>query len=852
MNFFRVAPLIPVFLVATLTLTGCKTNEERAAAYFQSAQTYVQSGDFSRAGVEFRNAIRLAPGDAKVRIGFAEMLESEGNLAGAYQQYASLIEHDPKNFAAISAAARLAAELTDWKTADEQARAGLALKPDDVQLKAVEVAVNYANAVLSRDDAARTKAANTARELIKTLPRNLMLWRVSINDEMRSQRYDAALSEVDTALKFAPKNRTFYAMRLAILGALKDGPAIEAQLKQMVTLFPDDNAAQQTLLRWYVSQGKIQQAEDYLRTLAAAAKPDQRAKADLALVSFILQYRGHDAALTELDRVIASGDVPATPVQAAADDAKADKTDAGTDLTLESFRALKATILFQKGQKDKGLKMMEAIVKNAPPTDETRRIEVTLANMRFLAGDSVGARALVEKVLSEDKGQTEALKLKAGWLIDSGDTDEAISLLRTAVEANPNDTKAMTLMARAYERGGKPDLAGDMLGQAVEASNSAPEESLRYARFLAQQGKAIAAETVLIDALRLSPDNLQLLIPLGQVYVEMKDWPRAQGVTRRLNEIGSPEAKAAAQGLTPAILAGRQNMGAAIAYLEGVIKDGKGGIEAQVTVIRSLLAEGKVLQAKETADKLLAEKPDDPGRRFIVASVQAATGDMKGAEENYRKLVAADPTRDRVWVALIQLQRVSGQIEASNATLTEALKADPASAALRGVKAADDEAAGRIDAALAIYQKLYDENPNSVLNANNLASMLSAYRADDPKLLENAQRIARRLAGTKVPAFADTYGWIAYQRGNPQEALTYLELAAQGMPRSAMVQYHLAETYKALDQSGKATAQFEKMLAMVKPDDTRPFVEAARKTLAALKTSGDGAAAAEPASGSGN
>lgn len=860
MTFSRASFLIPVLVGAMFALGGCKTNEERAAEYLQSAQNYVQSGDFARAGVEFRNAIRLAPGDARVRLGFAEMLETEGNLPGAYQQYASLIEHDPKNITAITAAARLAAELTDWKTADQQARAGLALKPDDPQLKAVEVGVSYAKAVAARDDAARAKAATAARDLIKQLPRNLMLWRVVINDEMRSQRYDAALGEVDTALKIAPKSRTFLAQRLAILGALHDGPAIEAQLKQMVGMFPDDDAVQQTLLRWYVSQGKIAEAEEYLKGLAAKARPAQRAKADMNLVGFILQYRGHDAALKELDRVIASGEVPVAPAPAmtedgaedGADGAKKDPADASTDLTLESFRALKATILFQKGERERGLKMMDAIVKTAPATDETRRIEVTLANMRYMAGDSVGARALVEKVLSEDKGQTEALKLKAGWLIDTGDTDEAISLLRTALEANPNDASAMTLMARAYERSGKPDLVADMLGQAVEASNSAPEESLRYARFLAQQGKEISAETVLIDALRLSPDNLQLLVPLGQIYIETKDWPRAEGVTRRLNEIGSPEARAAARKLTPAILAGRQNLGAAISYLEGLIKDGQGGTDAQIAVIRSFLAEGKVLQAKEAADKLLAEKPDDPARLFVMASVLAATGDVKGAEEGYRKLVAADPTRDRVWVALIQLQRVSGQGAASDATLTQALAAMPDSPALLGLKAADEERAGRIDAAIAIYRKLYDKNPNSVLNANNLASMLSDHRANDPKSLEEAQRIARRLAGTKVPAFADTYGWIAYQRGNPHEARGYLELAAGGLPQNPIVQYHLAEAYKALDEREKARAQFKKVVAMVGPDDTRPFAEAARKALADLKPAGDGDDAVLPADGSGN
>ena len=39
-------------------------------------------------------------------------------------------------------------------------------------------------------------------------------------------------------------------------------------------------------------------------------------------------------------------------------------------------------------------------------------------------------------------------------------------------------------------------------------------------------------ESVLIDALRMSPRNIDLLTELATLYVQMEDWPRAEQVER--------------------------------------------------------------------------------------------------------------------------------------------------------------------------------------------------------------------------------------------------------------------------------------------------------------------------------
>jgi tetratricopeptide (TPR) repeat protein len=106
--------------------------------------------------------------------------------------------------------------------------------------------------------------------------------------------------------------------------------------------------------------------------------------------------------------------------------------------------------------------------------------------------------------------------------------------------------------------------------------------------------------------------------------------------------------------------------------------------------------------------------------------------------------------------------------------------------------------------------------PNQPVVANNLASLISTYR-DDEASLERAYTIARRLRGTDVAPFQDTYGWIAYRKGEYQEALEHLEPAAAVLGDDPLVQYHLGMTYLALGQQDAALDQLRRAVDLAGP-----------------------------------
>ena len=115
--------------------------------------------------------------------------------------------------------------------------------------------------------------------------------------------------------------------------------------------------------------------------------------------------------------------------------------------------------------------------------------------------------------------------------------------------------------------------------------------------------------------------------------------------------------------------------------------------------------------------------------------------------------------------------------------------------------------------------------------ANNLASLLTA-QGSDAATLARANAIARRLRGTDVPEFQDTYGWIAFLRGDAAAARDILAPAAAALPGNAQVQFHLGEVERALGDRDAAAAAYTAALAAAEAGSPLPQAATVRARLA--------------------
>lgn len=807
----RLALWLAVILTSVF-LTACDSAEERAQKHFEKGLALLDEGDVDRALVEFRNVFKLNGTHKEARLAYARVQEDRGNTQDAYGQYLRLVEQYPENLDGRRALARLAANLNNWEEVERHLAVAEELASDDSLVLSIRAGLDYRNALRDNEPETAELAVKVAENLLQNSSDLPVARRVVIDDLVRRQDWVGALAVIDAGLE-SSEDRALYMLRLGVLERLGRNEDIIAQLKDMAERFPDDGA-HRVLVGRYIAASRLDEAEAYLRSRAVLDE-EKGPEAQLELIAFLAQHVGREAAIEEIDRILAE-----------------------TSGNQALYRSVRAGLDFEGGDREAAILEMENILESAEPSEETDRIKVALAQMLIRTGNSVGARARIEEVLEHDPSQVAALKLKAAWLIEDDQPGDALIELRTALDQAPRDPGIMTTMAMAHERAGNRDLMGEMLALAVEASGSAPEETLRYAQFLLQDAKLLSAEDILQDALRLQNTNPLLLSALGNLYVRMEDWPRTQHVIETLQRLDTEQGRAIANELTARKLAGENRAQELETFLSG-LAEGSSGLQAAASIIRLRLAQGDIQGALEYAEELLRKDPDNLTLRFIRAGTLIAGGQQEEAVTIFEDILSKNPQAEQVWLALYRVYRSQGELAKASQVLADAQAALPDSINLKWVEAGEAESRGDMESAIAIYEALYVTNSTSLVIANNLASLISTYHEDDASL-QRAYNIARRLRGTTVPAFQDTYGWIAYRLGNHEEALGYLELAAKGLTTDPTTQYHLAETYASLGRDADALEQYSKVMELAGDRLPRlPFMERVEVEIGRLSQSKD-------------
>jgi predicted Zn-dependent protease len=804
----RRPPILALAIVSAIALSACDTAEERAEEHYERAMALLEEGDVDRAMVEFRNVFRLDGNHHEARAEYAGLLVEQGRLDEAFGQYLRLVEQDWQNVGGHRRLAELALSIEDFESARTHVDAAYDIDPSDPAVRGLKAAVDYR-------EGDREPAVEMARGVLAEEPGNLAARTVLIADRIAEGDNAAALTLVEEALRLAPDDEGLALAKLQILERMGDAAGVGAELAKLAGRFPENAGIRDALVRWHVADGDLDAAEKLLREASAAAPAE--AETQLRLVQFLGELRGPQAARAELERLIA----------AAADPAPYARALAGLD--------------YAEGRVEEAVKALEALIAGAEPSDERRDTQVALAQIRDARGEPAARDALVAAVLAEDAGHVEALKLDARGLIEADKPAEAINALRTALNQAPEDSEVLTLMAAAHEREGARELAGERLALAVEVSGRGAEESARYARFLIEEGTLGPAESVLVAALEREPENRELLRTLGEVHLARRDWARAGQVAALLRRQQDPAADAIGAELEAAALNGEGRHAETIALLERFAGAGGENAAAMAGVVETYLQAGNEAAARTYVDGILANEPENLAARTVQAGLVAFGGDLGAAADAYRAILADAPDYLPAHQALYGVLAAGGRAPEAEAALEAGLAATGGAPELLFAKAGLLEAKADFEGAIAIYEELYALDSAAPVIANNLASLIATHR-DDPESLERAFAVARRLKGTEVPAFQDTYGWILARRGDDAEALTYLEPAAKALPDDPLVQFHLGVVQLRLAQPDAARSSLERAVAAAGPGSSLPQIAEAERLLA-------GIAAGSPAGG---
>jgi tetratricopeptide (TPR) repeat protein len=329
---------------------------------------------------------------------------------------------------------------------------------------------------------------------------------------------------------------------------------------------------------------------------------------------------------------------------------------------------------------------------------------------------------------------------------------------QAAVQATqPTTTDALSqaylLFLQARDLEDRSDVPGAVAAyrRASELVPSSAEIHAELAGVYARDGQAEAALKEGAVALSLDADNRTASRVLGLLKAEMAERSR------------SPVGQASL-------------VAEAVKHLEVVRADRLTDPQLELTLGRLYVRGEQFVKAIEVLRLFLLDRPDYADGLVLLATAQEGTRAWKEAADNWSRLVRVQP------------RNVGYRARQGNALANS----------------------GDFDGAEEAFRAVIAAQPGNASALNYLGYMLAERGA---KLDEAVELITRALAIDRDnPSFLDSLGWAYVMQAKLESARDPLQRAAAALPKTSVIQDHLAELYFRLKQYPEAVAAWDKAL----------------------------------------
>ena len=146
-----------------------------------------------------------------------------------------------------------------------------------------------------------------------------------------------------------------------------------------------------------------------------------------------------------------------------------------------------------------------------------------------------------------------------------------------------------------------------------------------------------------------------------------------------------------------------------------------------------------------------------------------------------------------------------------------------------------EEQLGAPDAAIALYRRVLDVQPDHSIALNNIAYALAVSKNQPAEALPFAQRAVQKMPLDAAGTMLDTLGWIEHLLGNDVLAASALEQAVKLEPGRVDIRLHAAIVYGAMEKTDRAEAELKEALRLDPSVEGRDEVRELREAIAKLK-----------------
>jgi tetratricopeptide (TPR) repeat protein len=490
---------------------------------------------------------------------------------------------------------------------------------------------------------------------------------------------------------------------------------------------------------------------------------------------------------------------------------------------------------------DKALAVLTQGVKDHPDGVDLR---VALAQLYGARNDAANEEATLREVIKLKPGERVHRLRLAQFLALKGDDAAAESALREGVSVIPKDRDLQNALVRFLfvKRGAA--AAEAELNKMIAASPDDHFASFTLAQLYAENGEPGKAEAIYQRIIAKEGTRAPALDARNRLAAAAA----ARGDTASAKKLVAEILDASPHDADALVLRGNMELASgdpkdAIVDLRAVLRDQPSAPGILRVLARAHLRNGEPALAEETLRRAMDANPGDVGVRLDLASFLAQDGKPEQAEAIVQALAKDRPADSDIQEALFRVSVGANDFATARAAADAILAANPKSAVGQYFLGLIAEHAGKVEEALADYQKALERQPAAAEPLEAIVRLLVAKKREGEALrrldaqasrnpsdalaeslkgevLLNAKRFADAGAAFREAIRRAPKWWVAYRnlafvslaQGDRAAGLAVLEDAIARVAEPNRVRAQIASTHEAAGEWDGAIRQYEAVL----------------------------------------
>ncbi|MFA7274239.1 MAG: tetratricopeptide repeat protein [Crocinitomicaceae bacterium] len=500
---------------------------------------------------------------------------------------------------------------------------------------------------------------------------------------------------------------------------------------------------------------------------------------------------------------------------------------------IEKFH--EAIRLKTKGQIDESILGFEACLAMRQNDDA---VYFALSELYLMKGNEQKSGEMIQKAAKLDPKNLHYSTELAYYFAEKNQFPEAIAQFEKLVKAQPRNPEVLYPYAECLVRAGKTQEAINQLNKTQDQIGLIPDISIqKFQLYLKLKQEKKAMEELEIARV-MYPEDPQLLSTLVDYYFNSKQ--EAKGIST-LEDLAKADPE---NGRVHLFLADvYRQKGETEKYYPELKKAFLGqGVDddTKTKVLLSLQSPKMDPRAMELAEIFVAENPESAKAHSILGDYYLEMEKDDEALVQYKKALEFEKNAQSLWNQVMIMEYQTQKFQELAEDSKEGLKYFPNAPSFYLLNGVGNIQTKKYDEAIAIleigqelvvndkpllgefygqlgeayfgkkdlkkgnesYTKAMEKDPYSTLLMNNYAFRLASEKLD----LNKAEGLIKK-ANEKSPnqlQFLDTYGWVLFQKGDFQNAITYFEKAFAIDDEDRLVTEHLGDASIQLGKSEDA------------------------------------------------